>query len=128
MTEKEVLELARVAGEWLFGANGSRRTTARASRFLWLPLSEIESILRGFDLLDAAGALTGEDRVLQEELIGLISGGNAPVIETPWTPSEPFGGRSLRLRPRPFSMRTRPPALQPRWRATHRALRSCSSS
>jgi hypothetical protein len=51
--------------------------------FVWLGLSEIESILRAFDVLDAAGALTLEERVLQEDLIDLISGGNAPVIETP---------------------------------------------
>jgi hypothetical protein len=34
-------------------------------------------------VLAAAGALTVEERVLQEDLIDLISGGNAPVIETP---------------------------------------------
>jgi hypothetical protein len=45
--------------------------------------SEIESILRGFDVLEAAGALSAEERVLQEDLIDLLSGGNAPVIETP---------------------------------------------
>jgi hypothetical protein len=44
-------------------------------------VSEIESILRGFDVLDVAGALTVEERVLQEDLIGLISDGNGPLFE-----------------------------------------------
>jgi hypothetical protein len=46
-------------------------------------VSEVVSILRGLDVLDAAGALTVEERVLQEDLIELISGGNAPVTEIP---------------------------------------------
>ena len=75
MTEKEVLELARVPGEWLFDGRERLETHDREGiASLWLPLSEIESILRGFDL-DAAGALTVEERVLQDDLIGLISGG-----------------------------------------------------
>jgi hypothetical protein len=32
---------------------------------VWLAVSEIEGILRGFDVLGAAGALTVEQRVLQ---------------------------------------------------------------
>jgi hypothetical protein len=72
----------RVPGEWLF--NGRERLETHDREGIaspWLRLSEIESILRGFDL-DAAGALTVEERGLQGDLIGLISGGNAPVIET----------------------------------------------
>jgi hypothetical protein len=42
--------------------------------FLWLHVSEVVSILRGFDVLDTAGAPTIEERVLQEDLIHLISG------------------------------------------------------
>jgi hypothetical protein len=84
MTDEEVLELARTAGEWLFDRRERLEKRDREGiAFLWLHVSEIESILRGFDVLEAAGALTVEERVLQEDLIDLVSGGNAPVIETP---------------------------------------------
>jgi hypothetical protein len=82
--DEEVLELARTAGEWLFDRRKRLEKHDREGiAFLWLHVSEIESILRGFDVLEAAGALSVEERVLQEDLIDLISGGNAPVIETP---------------------------------------------
>jgi hypothetical protein len=120
VTEKEVLELARVPGEWLFDRRERLETHDREGiASLWLPLSEIESILRGFDLLDAAGALTVEGRVLQDDLIGLISGGNAPVIETPWTPSEPLAAAASALAswvdPKSLQIpRSRGPGLDPR--------------
>ena len=44
-------------------------------------MSEIEGILRGFDVLEAAGALTVEQRVLQEDLIDLLAGGEAAEVE-----------------------------------------------
>jgi hypothetical protein len=91
MTDEEVLELARTAGEWLFDRRERLEKRDREGiAFLWLHVSEIESILRGFDVLEVAGSLTLEERVLQEDLIDLISGGNAPVIETPYTSGEPF--------------------------------------
>lgn len=84
MRDEEVLELARVAGEWLFDRRERLEKHDREGiAFLWLHVSEIASILRGFDVLEAAGALTVEERVFQEDLIDLISGGNAPVTEIP---------------------------------------------
>jgi hypothetical protein len=82
MNDDDVLELARVAGQWLFDRRERLEKHDREGvALLWLHVSEIESILRGFDVLEAAGALTVEERVLQEDLIGLVSDGNGPVIE-----------------------------------------------
>ncbi|MGH2991800.1 MAG: hypothetical protein ACRDMA_18445 [Solirubrobacterales bacterium] len=65
MKEPEVLELVRVAGEWLFDRRERLEKHDREGiAFVWLDLSEIESILRAFDVLDAAGALTLDERVL----------------------------------------------------------------
>jgi hypothetical protein len=48
---------------------------------VWLAVSDIEGTLRGFDVLEAAGALTVEQRVLQEDLIDLLAGGEAAEVE-----------------------------------------------
>jgi hypothetical protein len=82
MTDREVLEAARVAGEWLFDRRERLERHDRESvALVWLAVSEIQGILRGFDVLEAAGALSLEERVLQEDLIDLLAGGNAPQIE-----------------------------------------------
>jgi hypothetical protein len=84
MTEQEVLEAARIAGEWLFDRRERLEKHDREGiALVWLALSEIEGILHGFDVLEAAGALTPEERVLQGDLLDLLSGGNAPLIEIP---------------------------------------------
>jgi hypothetical protein len=73
MNEHDVLESARLAAEWLF----DRRERLELHEneplaLLWLAVSEIEAIVDGFLALEALDALTLEDRVLRDDLSGLI--------------------------------------------------------
>ena len=85
MTDEEVLELARTAGEWLFDQREQLEKHDREGiAFLWLHVGEIESILRGFDVLQEPPAPSASrNGFFRRDTVDLISGGNAPVIETP---------------------------------------------
>jgi hypothetical protein len=82
MTDQDVLEAAQVPGAWL---EHRRERLEKHDRediaLVWLAVSEIEGILRGFDVLEAAGALTVEQRLLQEDLIDLLAGDEAAEVE-----------------------------------------------
>lgn len=82
MTDQDVLEAARVAGAWLEDRRERlEKHDQEDIALVWLAVSEIEGILRGFDVLEAAGAVTVEQRMLQEDLIDLLAGGEAAGVE-----------------------------------------------
>lgn len=54
---------ARIAGAWLEERRKRlEKHDQEGIALVWLAVSEIEGILRGFDVLEAAGALTVEQR------------------------------------------------------------------
>jgi hypothetical protein len=75
MTDEEVLEAALTATVW-FEDRRERleRYVAEEVALVWLATSEIEGILRGFDELERAGALSVEQRVLQDDLVDILAG------------------------------------------------------
>jgi hypothetical protein len=77
MTDQDALEAPRAAAAWLQDRRERlERYEQEDTALVWLTTSEIEGILRSFDVLDAAGALTVEQRVLQEDLIELLASGD----------------------------------------------------
>lgn len=75
MNDEEILEAARIAGEWLCDRRERlEMNDNEPTALLWLAVREIEAILFGFEALAAAGLLTLEDRVLRDDLSELVDG------------------------------------------------------
>jgi hypothetical protein len=77
VNEQDILNSATQAAAWLF----DRRARLEKQRhelltLLWLSVSEIETIIDSFDALEAAHGLTADERVLRNDLIDWIGGGD----------------------------------------------------
>lgn len=75
MNERDILDSATQAAEWLF----DRRERLEKHEhdlltLLWLSISEIDAIIDSFDALEAAHGLTVDERVLCDDLIDWIGG------------------------------------------------------
>jgi hypothetical protein len=75
MNPHEVLDTARLAGEWFFDRR-ERLELHDNERIalLWLAVREIQALVDGLHALDDIGLLTVEDRVLRDDLTDLIDG------------------------------------------------------
>ena len=75
MNEKDILNSATQAAEWLFDRRERlEKHEHELLTLLWLSVSEIEAIIDSFDALEAVHGLTLDERVLRDDLIDWIGG------------------------------------------------------
>ena len=77
MNDQDILSSATEAAEWLFDRRERlEKHQEEPLTLLWLSVSEIEAIIDSFDALEAARRLTLDERVLRDDLIDWIGGGD----------------------------------------------------
>jgi hypothetical protein len=75
VNDQDILTRAEQAGEWLLDRRERlEKHDHEYATLLWLSVSEIETILDGFDALEAVHGLTVDERVLRDDLIDWIGG------------------------------------------------------
>jgi hypothetical protein len=75
VNEQDIINSATQAAEWLFDRRERLENhDEEPLTLLWLSVSEIETIIDGFDALEAAHGLTVDERVLRDDLIDWIGG------------------------------------------------------
>ena len=75
MNEKDILNSATQAAEWLFDRRERlEKHEHELLTLLWLSVGEIGAIIDSFDALEAVHGLTLDERVLRDDLIDWIGG------------------------------------------------------
>jgi hypothetical protein len=75
MTDHDILNSATQAAEWLFDRRERlEKHDVELLTLLWLSVSEIETIIDGFDALEIVHGLTLDERVLRDDLVDWIGG------------------------------------------------------
>lgn len=83
MTEEDILEAARIAGEWLCDRRERLELHENEpTALVWLAVREVEAILDAFEALDAVGLLTLGGRVLRDDLSDLIDGDYFELVDS----------------------------------------------
>jgi hypothetical protein len=77
VNEQDIINSATQAAEWLFDRRERLENhDEEPLTLLWLSVSETETIIDDFDALEAAHGLTVDERVLRDDLIDWIGGGD----------------------------------------------------
>jgi hypothetical protein len=75
MNDRDILNSATQAAEWLFDRRERlEKHDVELLTLLWLSVSEIETIIDGFDALEIVHGLTLDERVLRDDLVDWIGG------------------------------------------------------
>jgi hypothetical protein len=77
VNDQDILACAAHAGSWLLDRRERlEKYEHESTALLWLSVSEISAIIDSFDALEAMHGLTLDERVLRDDLIDWIGGGD----------------------------------------------------